>query len=82
MADAEPYLVTAEWDPEAETWVATSNDVPGLVTGADTLEELIQKLRVLVPEMLEANGVLPPDAAAAASFKVVAERVEQAQAVA
>ena len=62
--------------------VADSDEVPGLVTGADTLEQLIEKLRVLVPEMLEANGVLPPDAAAAARFKIVAERTEEPRAVA
>jgi predicted RNase H-like HicB family nuclease len=78
----EPYVVHAMWDAEACVWVAESDDVPGLVTGADTLEELIEKLRVLVPEMLEANGVLPAEAAAVARFKVVAERTEQPRAVA
>ena len=29
-----PLLVTAEWDDEAKVWVATSEDVPGLVTEA------------------------------------------------
>ena len=82
MADAEPYLVTAEWDPEAETWVATSDDVPGLVTEGATLELLVEKLRVMVPEMLELNGVLPPEQAAAASFRLVAERLERPRAVA
>jgi predicted RNase H-like HicB family nuclease len=76
------YSVHAEWDEEAPTWVASSNEVPGLVTGADTLEELIQKLHVLVPELLEANGVLPAEAAANVSFKLVAERLEQPRAVA
>jgi len=26
------YFVRAEWDEEAKVWVATSDDVPGLVT--------------------------------------------------
>jgi predicted RNase H-like HicB family nuclease len=76
------YTVRAEWDAESATWVASSDDVPGLVAGADTLEELVEKLRVLVPEMLEANGVLPADAAARAGFKLVAERIEPPRAVA
>ncbi len=54
-----PYFVRAEWDAEANVWVATSEDVPGLVTEADTLEALDLKLKVLVPELLEANGCLP-----------------------
>ena len=36
--------VNAEWDPEANVWVATSEDVPGLITEADTLEDLQGKL--------------------------------------
>jgi len=52
------YHVNAEWDEEARVWVASSEDVPGLATGADTLEGLIEKLKVVVPELLEANGLL------------------------
>jgi hypothetical protein len=48
--------VTAFHDAEADVWVAESEDVPGLVTEADTLEVLIPKLRVLIPELLAANG--------------------------
>lgn len=45
------------WGEEACVWVATSEDVPGLVTEADTQEDLMKKLRVMVPELLELNGV-------------------------
>jgi hypothetical protein len=50
--------VRAEWDPEANVWVATSVDVAGLVTEAPTLAMLISKLRVMIPELLEANAHL------------------------
>ncbi len=53
----EPYVVHAVWDAEAAVWVAQSDDVPGLVTEAPTLEDLLAKLRTMVPEMLELNGV-------------------------
>ena len=49
-------LIRAEWDEEADVWVATSDDVPGLATEADTLERLATKLEVMVPELLDANG--------------------------
>ena len=52
------YHVRAEWDGEAEVWVASSDNVPGLATGADTLEGLIEKLKVVIPELLEENGLL------------------------
>lgn len=50
------FFVHAEWDEEARVWVATSDDVPGLATEADTTEALVEKLKTLIPELLEANG--------------------------
>jgi hypothetical protein len=58
-----PYFVRAEWDHDAGVWVATSDDVPGLVTEAAMIEALDAKLQVMVPELLEANGCLPADGA-------------------
>ena len=43
--------VRALWDDEAKVWVATSDDVPGLATEADTVEQLVAKLQVMVPEL-------------------------------
>jgi len=50
--------IKAMWDTEAEAWIAVSDDVPGLVTEAETSEQLVRKLRILIPELLEANGLL------------------------
>jgi predicted RNase H-like HicB family nuclease len=50
-----PLFVRAEWDEEASVWVATSDDVPGLATEASTLEDLMEKLKVIIPELLDAN---------------------------
>ena len=55
-------FVRAEWDEEAAVWVATSDDVPGLVTEADTTEALLAKLHILIPELLDANGYAEGDA--------------------
>jgi len=54
---ARPLFVRAEWDEEVGVWVATSDDVTGLATEADTMEALVQKLKAMIPELLEANGV-------------------------
>ena len=54
-----PYFVRAEWDADAGVWVASSDDVPGLVTESETLEALQSKIQIMVPELLEANGCLP-----------------------
>lgn len=76
-----PYQVKAEWDDEASVWVASSEDIPGLATGADTFEALIDKLKIVIPELLEANGLLPADTVDV-PFAVVAERNERARRVA
>ncbi len=72
------YAIRAEWDAEAGVWVATSDDVPGLATGADTLDALIEKLKIVIPELLEANGVLPKASAEGIRFVVDAHREERA----
>jgi predicted RNase H-like HicB family nuclease len=53
-----PLFVRAEWDEEAMVWVATSDDVPGLATEAMTMEDLIEKLKVMIPELLMANNAV------------------------
>ena len=50
--------VKADWDADASVWVATSEDVPGLVTEAATAEELMNKLQIMIPELLRANGLI------------------------
>jgi predicted RNase H-like HicB family nuclease len=52
-----PFFVRAEWDEDGRVWVATSDDVPGLATESDTLEDLIRKLKIMIPELLEINGI-------------------------
>lgn len=53
--------IEAFWDSEAEVWVATSEDVPGLATEASTIELLNSKLRVIIPELIFANEIVPFD---------------------
>ena len=72
-----PYFIHAEWDDEVQVWVATSDDVPGLATEADTQEQLIAKLKTLIPELLEANGI---DAVADVRFELLTRRFEVAHA--
>jgi predicted RNase H-like HicB family nuclease len=56
-AAASSYEVLAQWDDDAGVWVAESDDVPGLVAEGESPNALAQKLRVLIPELLELNGV-------------------------
>lgn len=69
------FEIRAVWDPEAAVWVASSDDVPGLATEADTVELLIEKLRIMVPELLEANGIFT-NGLPEVPFHLLAEREE------
>lgn len=55
---AKTYTVTAAWDDEAKVWVATSDDVPGLVTEARTLDALVERVHAVAPELLDDNAHL------------------------
>jgi predicted RNase H-like HicB family nuclease len=54
------YEVEARWDSEAGVWVAESEDIPGLVAEAESMNALVEKIRGLVPELFELNGGLEP----------------------
>jgi predicted RNase H-like HicB family nuclease len=71
-----PFFVRAEWDEEARVWVATSDDVPGLATEEATMEALIEKLKVIIPELLEANGIRFDQQV---PFEIMTRRFEVAQ---
>ncbi len=71
------YQVYADWDPEADVWVATSDDVPGLATEASTIETLTEKLRTMIPELLKANQLVASDQPEAISFELTSHRQER-----
>ena len=52
------FEVHAKWDNEAAVWWARSDDVPGLVAEAETVELLKEELVHLIPELLSANGLV------------------------
>lgn len=46
------YIVDLNWDEEAGVWVATSEDVHGLVLESGSLDVLMEKVKYAVPELL------------------------------
>ena len=50
------YTVDLNWDNEAGVWVATSDDVPGLVLESGSLDALIERSRFAIPELLSLNA--------------------------
>ena len=73
------YFVRAEWDDEANVWVATSDDVPGLATEAETMKELSKNIEVMIPELFTGNGYLH---AGEISYEVLARKFSVTQATA
>lgn len=50
------YIVNFTWDPEAAVWVATSEDIPGLVLESGSFDALLERTRFAAPELLELNA--------------------------
>ena len=54
---ARPIVIHADWDAEAGVWVATTSDLRGLVTEAETIEALRAKLPGMIHDLLEEYGI-------------------------
>ena len=44
--------VVSKWDAEAEVWVATSPEIPGLILEAETSEGILEEAQRVIPELL------------------------------
>ena len=67
------YRIKMHWDNEAAVWIATSQDVPGLVLESGSFDALLERVRYAIPELLELNGKTP----SAYSLTYLAEREDQ-----
>jgi hypothetical protein len=67
------YKVKMIWDREAEVWVATSEDVPGLVLESGSFDALLERVKYAIPELTELNG----QKHAAYNITFLAERNDQ-----
>ncbi len=75
---ARPIVIHADWDPEASVWVATTTDLRGLVTEAESIEELRAKLPGMILDLLEESGTVDRPA----SIEIVArasDRIDAAE---
>ncbi|WP_128290779.1 DUF1902 domain-containing protein [Afifella aestuarii] len=64
--------ITADWDAEARVWVAVSEDVPGLVVEARSVDMMISETETLIRQLLELNARETP--AAPSSSRKAARR--------
>lgn len=76
MTSPNIFQINAFWDADAAVWVATSEDVPGLATEAESFESLQQKLRLIVPELLVLNQIIAEDYKGSISFELISHARE------
>ena len=50
------YTVDFLWDNEAQVWIATSDDIPGLVLEGGSFDALLERVKCTAPEILSLNG--------------------------
>lgn len=67
------YTVKFTWDNEANVWIATSDDIPGLVLESGSFDALLERTRFAVPELLQLNADKP----APFSLNFISERHER-----
>ena len=67
------YVINFTWDNEADVWVATSKDVPGLVLESGSFDALIERVRFAIPELIDLNNPNAP----LPSLTFLSERHEQ-----
>ncbi|MDR1358844.1 MAG: DUF1902 domain-containing protein [Coriobacteriales bacterium] len=53
------YRVDFLWDEEAAVWIATSDEIPGLVLESGSLDALMERVRYAASELLALN--CPPE---------------------
>ena len=49
------YKIVFLWDDEAGVWIASSDEIPGLVLEHSAFDVLVERVRLAVPELLELN---------------------------
>lgn len=50
------YIVNIIWDDEANVWIATSEDIPGLVLESGSYDALLERIRHTAPELIKLNN--------------------------
>lgn len=50
------YIVNLTWDNESNVWIATSDDIPGLVLESGSFDALLERIRFAAPELIALNN--------------------------
>jgi len=55
IVNMEEYTITIAFDEEASVWYALNDDIP-IALESDSIDVLIERVKLAVPELLELNG--------------------------
>ena len=50
------YTIQLSWDDEAEVWLAINDEIP-LALESDSLDKLIERVKLAAPEIIEMNNL-------------------------
>ena len=50
------YVIYMQWDPEAGVWYAANDEIP-IALESESLDQLMQRVRQAVPELLALNSL-------------------------
>ena len=53
------YVIQLQWDEEAGVWIAINDYLP-LTLESESIDELMRKVRLAVPELVEMNHMTMP----------------------
>lgn len=51
------FMIRLMWDEDARVWVATSDEVPGLVLESADRSALLERIRRTIPELLDMDHI-------------------------
>ena len=66
------YTINLMWDNDASVWIATSDDIKGLILESGSINALIERVKLAIPDLIELNNPI--------SLCFRSERHEQVQA--
>ena len=65
------HIITVRWDDEANVWYAVNDSIP-LALECDSFDALIERVKLVAPDVLAENGVT----ASSCRLRFMAERLE------
>ena len=73
--DNKAFTVNVFWDAEALTWIATCDDIHGLLLEDKSYDDLMREVRYAIPELLEVENLPCNDFSFAVAVKPIEELI-------